>query len=193
MDYLNLNWPIDLIVNEAKTVLQLPLYPDDWYDDHCVRQNCPFVVAKIWSPKFVKTRMPQLSEVLNKSGILEDLNHIQLFICRPHHMGAWHLDGDIRKSCINIPIYNTNEGNVEWTNDAMQATRVTNAYTTHWLPVENRLTEVCTKTKLLSAQLLRTDKWHRLDNTNNPNHRITISVRFHSNPTFEDLFQKVRP
>ena len=169
--------------------LGLPRYDLDpgYYESFCVAQNKGFVVAKSWNADAVSS-MPYIASELNKLKLLDQVGHCQIFVCRPHHTGLWHLDGVDRHASINFPLFNTEFGQVDWTPDEIECVKEVSVYTTHSIPV-NRYAEhpIAHSSVLTSVQLLKTDIWHRLDNANNPSHRVVFSIRFKTNPLYETL------
>ena len=187
------SWDHRFIAHEVKKQFHLPEYNDDpaFYEDLCKSQGTSFVVGKRWRQPEVN-KLQYLTKKLRQIGISDTIQHGQLFVCRPNFVGGWHLDGINRHLSLNFPLFNTEEyGEVEWTNTEIAAVKEINMYTAHSKPLHtiDAITAwpVAAAARLTCAQLLKVDKWHRLNNKGNPVHRIIFSIRLNSNPLYEDL------
>jgi hypothetical protein len=184
-----LDWDVERCRAEIMEHMHLPRYDldTDFYNQFCVVQNTGFVVACSWTAEQTR-QLPYIGGLLHQYGLLDQVGHSQMFVCRPRHMGMWHLDGVDRHASINFPLWNTSRGRVDWTEHEVEHIREANQYTTH--AVQSRWTDyypVSHSSVLHGVQLLKTDKWHRLDNTDNDHHRVVFSIRFATNPTYEWL------
>lgn len=187
--FVNLDWNSDLCRAEILHYMALPSYnvSPDYYENFCVEQNKGFIVAKSWSADAV-AKLPYVSSQLRKHGLVEQIGHCQIFVCRPRHVGLWHLDGIDRHASVNFPLFNTDQGQVDWTAASIECLKETTAYTTHSIPVNRDAVHPVSHSGLLTGvQLLKTDIWHRLNNEQNPFHRIVFSIRFKTNPLYETL------
>lgn len=184
-----LNWNVELCRAEIMHYLGLPRYDLDteYYEGFCLEQNKGFVVAKSWTAEVV-AGLPYVASQLQALGLLDQVGHCQIFVCRPRHIGLWHLDGVDRHASINFPLFNTEHGQVDWTAADIECIKEANEYTTHSVPVDrDAFHRVEHSSVLTGVQLLKTDIWHRLDNADNTLHRVVFSIRFKTNPLYETL------
>ena len=160
------SWDHSLIAYEVKKAFKLPEYDAavDFYENFCVVQKQNFVVAKSWTAEELH-QLPYVSSKLKQVGIFDQIGHGQIFVCRPRYVGLWHLDGVDRHASLNFPLFNTDEGVVEWTDEDIPCVMEANQYTTHSVPVDRFAPRnIIASSKLPCAQLLKTDIWHRLNN-----------------------------
>lgn len=186
-----LDWNVDLCRAEIMHYLGLPRYDLDteYYEGFCIEQSKGFVVAKSWTAEVVHS-IPYIASQLRKLNLLNQVGHCQIFVCRPHHTGLWHLDGVDRHASINIPLFNTERGQVDWTSEDIECVKEVSEYTTHSVPVDRYASRYIEHSSVLTGvHLLKTDIWHRLDNADNTLHRVVFSIRFKTNP----LYEKLRP
>lgn len=184
-----LDWNAELCRAEIMHYLGLPRYDLDteYYEGFCVEQSKGFVVAKSWTAEVV-AELPYIASQLRKYDLLDQVSHGQIFVCRPRHIGLWHLDGVDRHASINFPMFNTDRGQVDWTAADIECIKEANEYTTHSVPVDrDAYHPVAHLSVLTGVQLLKTDIWHRLDNADNTLHRVVFSIRFKTNPLYETL------
>lgn len=187
MDYFKLN--VDTIEVRAEILavtglgeLDVEASSKQWLAE----QNIEFVVAKYWGAADV-AKLTKLQPILSKIG---PVSHGQLFVCKPNHLGIWHLDGNIRNAAINVPLYNCASGIVEWTNDEVDGVLEVTPYTKTWCSKTENLTR-SDSIQLTEAIALRTSKWHRLDNRACSNYRWVFSIRFSNNPTLDDMYRSL--
>ena len=159
----------------------------DWYDHFNYRHNSNIAVVGLEG--LASESMPTLHGILGKLNAAKglELSHFQMFVCRPHHAGMYHTDGVDRKASFNVPIFNCEVGGIDWTqDDPPGAYRFESEFTTN-MRTEERDLPTIDHMVLDSIKLLRVDTWHRINNLNNPNHRVVFSLRFRGNPSFETV------
>lgn len=145
-------------------------------------QGQAFVVAKYWDAVLFRD-IPVVNAMLSAFGAC----HCQMFVCSPNHKSQWHIDGNVRNACVNIPYMNS-VGVVHWTDQELRLSATENTVYTKTLISDEKLVEVsdscCAPNGIVA---LRTSKWHMLDSSTCNDYRLTFSVRATSNPTFEQL------
>ena len=126
-----------------------------------------------------------------------EIENCKFFICAPNSWGEVHIDGGIppRNCAINIPIYNCEQGLMNWfSNEPADhkfiSNENTNVHSTDknrdidfWVPAEQMV--------LTSPALVRTNIWHNIDNRDNNKHRVVFSFRFQDNPEFDAVKEKL--
>lgn len=186
MNFMKLGYTGAELREEFIRVWKLPDYKTNraWYDDQYNNQKDKVAVIHIATSL---DAYPKLKAVVASFYPLELFSHIQLFVAQPRHVGVWHLDGVDRKASINIPIYNCEVGAIEWTDAVFdKATRFKSEFTTH-MAVTAPDANVSDRGVLTEIALVRANTWHRINNSENANHRVVLALRFKDNPEFETL------
>ncbi len=123
---------------------------------------------------------------------------LQLFASRPRNCGVIHKDGIDRKATLNIPIKGCSRGVAEWFSDIFTEHKVVNPTTTVRITEEelmvypSRLDIPPTHSFVLtSPHVLDIDQWHRLNNADNDEYRYVAALRFHGNPTAQQIAEKL--
>jgi hypothetical protein len=125
-----------------------------------------------------------------------EIGIVQLFSIPAGVTGMIHKDGLPRYSTINIPLTGYTEGTMHWYSDSEHLTevKIDTAYTKVRLVAEE-LYNTGTRLDLIpdaqstvtAPSILNTDIWHRIDNKKNTKSRWVASIRFSTNPTFDEL------
>lgn len=190
MDSFAINWNSDALVNDIKQLIQDDL-DESVFDKTCVERSFDFITYRTYRTPF---ECATLNSLLRDSNLLDDLSHAQIFIARPGIKSKFHVDGlnPQRKAAINIPISGCKFGVIEWSDASVKGVLKDLGFTSHWVP-ETPLGESVSSTCSLAehVHVVKTDKWHRLNLTDNPEWRVVFSLRFMSNPSFEELVEKL--
>lgn len=125
---------------------------------------------------------------------------VQLFASLPGNCGIIHKDGTDRKATLNIPIRGCDKGATEWfQGHGFSEHKLINPTTTVRITEEEiavypeRLKLTYTHAMILTCpHVLDIDEWHRLNNTDNPEYRYVMAIRFHGNPTAQYLYERLR-
>lgn len=145
---------------------------------------------------------PHTKKLFGELGITEvpHVNYFQFFVSRPKSRGVVHIDGRDRHCCLNIPLFNGGAGTVEWFgthNFPAAPTRVSKVGTLGTYPeaYEHRYTDELADEAAITRglQLVKTDIWHRANNSLNDRYRLVFSLRLMNNPSFEDTLKQVWP
>lgn len=124
---------------------------------------------------------------------------VQLFASVPGNCGIIHKDGIDRKATLNIPIRGCAKGATEWfQGQEFSERKIANPTTTVRITEEEiavypeRLDRLVSHSMVLTCpHVLDIDEWHRLNNTDNPEYRYVMAVRFHNNPTAQHLYERL--
>lgn len=180
-----------LLRAEILSTFKLPEYAVDsaYYDKLCQEQTGWMAITRLASDL---ERLPRLARFVASIRPLATFSHIQMFVTRPHYVGAWHLDGVDRKAAINIPLFGCDCGGIEWTDTVFESQLIQGKLTSYHEPRATENAVVSDSNLLTHMTVVRTDIWHRINNTANPAHRITASLRFKDNPTFDQLRSELK-
>lgn len=188
MNYIKTTFDSDRMRSDLLAALSAPDYTENpgWYDRRVEEQKSE-EIAVIQLGRVIPSNMPYLQEIL---PLLPKMSHVQLFITRPNHRGGWHKDGVDRKTSLNFPIWNCEEGSsIEWTGDHVTtAVRYLSPYTTHLGVPKDTLLNINDHLVLANTtHLVRTNEWHRINNLGDPMERVVLAMRFEDNPEFDDV------
>lgn len=118
---------------------------------------------------------------------------LQVFASQPGSIGRVHKDGIARKSALNVPVLNSDQGYTEWFTEQFKEVTISNAYTQIRIADEESTAsyrvevEPEYRIKISTPSILNTDRWHRVNNRENTDFRYMISFRFINNPSFDEL------
>ena len=118
------------------------------------------------------------------------VSHVQLFSAEPAAIGSVHKDGLDRLCAFNIPVSNTDIGWMEWLEGPVFEKKISLKHTSIRLlqyQKQASLMNVASKILLEQPTLINTNEWHRVDNSDNPNWRHVLSVRFLNNPSYNSV------
>jgi len=130
---------------------------------------------------------------------LQDLINVpldtpRLFIVKPNNVLPAHKDcvgktKQVREWAINIPVFGCNRGYNVWYNDQQHFTceyvyPSTFVLTSPTPPASH-------KEKLDSVKLFRTDLFHAVDNTDNINYRVVLSVRSSQDRSWGEMYESI--
>lgn len=130
-----------------------------------------------------------------KAGTRFEIEHIQVFCILKDSCGMIHVDGIDRKCALNIPLRDCHLGVMEWYPNSGLTAKVYRGPNTISTVAKEELALYPgrwphhgeSSTVVNRPAVVRTNVWHRVDNRGNPQHRYMLSLRFKSNPTFEEL------
>mgnify|MGYP001253640018 CR=1 FL=1 len=144
---------------------------------------------------------PELETLLRALGLGKwDVNYYQFFVAAPFQRGVMHIDGINRHCCINMALYNGDKGTIQWYEShgfIAAPPRVSHVGTLGTYPekFEDRYTDLPPDEEVITEglQLVKTDIWHRVDNTANDRYRTIFSIRLIDNPSFESTLKRLQP
>lgn len=129
------------------------------------------------------------------------VQHVQVFAVMPHSIGMIHKDGHDRKCALNVPLPGADKGIMEWYTTQMFDTHVFSSSETISRVTREEVAIYPEKWKdpgdirtvIERPTLVNTDVWHRIDNSDNPDCRYVLSLRFKDNPTFNYVDSLLTP
>jgi len=118
-----------------------------------------------------------------------EVENCKYFLCRPHTKGNVHIDGAPPRKCgLNFPVFNCQQGVMQWFDNDYEPLEIITDRTRIILPkTEDTAPNEYLRLTLTKPTLVKTDVWHGVDNTDNPDNRVVFSIRFKGNPEFDDV------
>lgn len=116
-----------------------------------------------------------------------------VFVSKPKRLTLWHKDGDGIKCALNIPWFNTDSTWTQWYTgkDLTNTTRLNKDGSEYCISGTGKIVEPTHQTKLIQAQLINVDEYHRVNSLDAADFRGIISIRFNDKPSFESVSKRL--
>ena len=116
------------------------------------------------------------------------LDRLLLSCLRANSVGKIHKDGLNRNCALNIPVSNTEIGNMQWFSDEFKINVEQYSKTVVRSIEEDEFSTtvpVAYEQTILKPSLVNTNIWHRIDNSQNTEDRYILTLRFNGNPSYK--------
>lgn len=141
--------------------------------------------------KNIKWDCSDLTELLGIS-----LSTSRIFITNPHSILPTHKDcvGEqltIREWAINIPLFNCDKGHNVWYNDSKEYDNHQRYSWPSAMLLEHPRPIESYRERLDTIKLIRTDIFHGVDNSDNTNYRVVLSLRSDDNISWTEMCERI--
>jgi len=181
-------------------------YPTDQYRQkytdlysHFLDSDHPEITKSSFGDSyFISSRKHDWGQSIVEDYLELEVETCRIFVVKPYQSLRAHIDciadsQELRHCSINFPLHNCDLGKNEWYDNTQFPTvfnkRASSIIPENYSDLDN--IEPIFYSRLYQPSIFRTNIMHNVNNIENPNYRVVLSMRFKDNITWEYIKNKL--
>lgn len=170
----------------------------DLYSHFLDRDHSEITKSSFGDSYFISSRKHDWGQSIVENYFGLEIETCRIFVVKPYQSLRAHIDciadsQEFRNCSINFPLHNCDLGKNEWY-DHSKFSVIFNERASSVVPkdyAEFNKIEPIFSSRLYKPSIFRTNIMHNVNNSDNPNYRVVLSMRFKDNISFDYIKNKL--